>query len=162
MTNLTVLQRERELNQYLFSGGQTAMLVLEDVRAGDILDYAYSIRGANPVGSGKFSHLVTVREHEPADRLTTRLLWPKERHLYVKKKGTDSEPTVARKGDWTEYTWDYRNVEGVEDEDLLPVWVLSAALGAIERVPNLGGGQPVGVDGFHQQGAGVGGFDATD
>jgi hypothetical protein len=122
LTNLTVIQRARELDQYLFSGAQTAMLVLEDARAGDVLDYAYTIRGATPVGSGKFSHLVTVQEHEPADRLTTRLLWPKERRLYKMKKGTDSEPAVVRKGDWTEYTWDYRNVEGLEDEDSLPVW----------------------------------------
>jgi transglutaminase-like putative cysteine protease len=122
LTNLSVIQRERDLDQYLFSGEQSAVLVLEDVRAGDILDYAYTIRGADPASPGKFSRLVTVREHEPADRLTTRLLWPRERRLYIKKKGTESEPAVVRKGDVTEYTWDCKNTEGVEDENPLPVW----------------------------------------
>lgn len=122
LANVQVIQREKDLDQYLFNGEQSAVLLLEDVREGDILDYAYTIRGLNPIGSGKFSHLVTVREHEPADRLATQLLWPKSRPLHVKNKGTEAVPAVVKKGDLTEYTWDFTHVEGLEDEDPLPVW----------------------------------------
>ena len=50
-----VVRRERDLEQQILNGEQTAMLVMEDVRVGDIVDYAYSVKGANPVFNGKFS-----------------------------------------------------------------------------------------------------------
>jgi len=37
LANLSVIQRERDLDQYLFSGEQSAVLVLEDVRPGTFL-----------------------------------------------------------------------------------------------------------------------------
>jgi Domain of Unknown Function with PDB structure (DUF3857)/Transglutaminase-like superfamily len=122
LRNISVLQRNKNSDGYLFDGNQTAALALQDMHEGDILDYAYTIRGANPVGGGKFSHLVTVREHEPVERLTTRLLWPKAKTLFIKNKGTDAAPVIVKKGDVTEYTWDFKNVEGLEDEEPMPVW----------------------------------------
>ncbi len=122
LEKVRVIQPERDLDQYLFTGEKTALLLLDDVRAGDIVDYAWTIQGDNPAGGAKMSRAVVVRQYEPVEHLATRLLWPTDRHLYFKNHGTDSKPFVVKKNDLMEYTWDYKKVPGLRREDPLPVW----------------------------------------
>jgi transglutaminase-like putative cysteine protease len=122
LAKIKVIQQERELDQYLFNGEQSAVLLLEDVRAGDIVDYAFTIRGHNPVFSGKFTGSVPVQIQQPVERLATRVLWPVQRRLYTKNHGTAVKPVVLRKGNFFEYTWDCRKVAGLPYEDALPGW----------------------------------------
>jgi transglutaminase-like putative cysteine protease len=119
---IQLIQPERDLDQYLYSGKRSAMLILEDVRVGDIIDYAYSIQGANPVYGGKFSAEVPVQFEQPVEHLVTRVLWPVQRQLYAKNHRCSVTPTFTRTKELVEYKWDFRKVEGVKPEDLLPGW----------------------------------------
>jgi transglutaminase-like putative cysteine protease len=49
------LQRERDLEAQMLNGRHTLATVLEDVRAGDVLDVAYTIRDTNPLMRGAMS-----------------------------------------------------------------------------------------------------------
>ena len=162
LDRVTLNQPERDPDRFLFTGGKTAMLLLEDARPGDIVEYACTIRGEDPAGGGKMSGAVLLRHYEPVEHLATRLLWPRERRLYLKNHGTDTKPTAVRKDDLTEYTWDYKKVPGLPARGLLPGRVRAAALGAMERVSNLVGGQPMGADYLHQRSAPLAGFDPAD
>src|SRR5690606_27147644 len=44
-----VLQQETELSMFIYSGIHSAYLIVEDVRKGDQIEYAYSIIGENPI-----------------------------------------------------------------------------------------------------------------
>ncbi|WP_354625147.1 DUF3857 domain-containing protein [Psychromonas sp. MME2] len=46
---ITLLQREQSLDQEIVDGYVTAMLVIDDTRKGDVIDYSYSIEGRNPI-----------------------------------------------------------------------------------------------------------------
>lgn len=120
LESLSVSQRARDPDRFLFTGGKTALLLLDDVRPGDVVEYACTIRGEDPAGGGKMSGAVLLRHYEPVERLATRLIWPRERHLYLKNHGTDAKPAAARKDDLTVYTWDYKKVPGLRLEDSLP------------------------------------------
>ena len=98
--------------ELLFSAEKTALLILDDVRVGDIIDYAYSVEGSSPVMAGRFSDGVEAQSSQPIDRMTTRLLWPAGRRLYVKNHGTDVKYSAARKGDLIEFTWNFAKVPG--------------------------------------------------
>ena len=51
-----------------FAGnGKTAVLLLEDIRPGDIIDYAYSIDGSNPALDGMFTDRVALQFQEPVN-----------------------------------------------------------------------------------------------
>ncbi len=117
-----VVQPEREMDDYILNGKKSAILVLADVRVGDVLDYAYSVKGENPVFSGHFSAEVPVQLEQPAERLLTRVLWPKGRRLYAKAHGCSVQPTVAVGTNTLEYDWDLRQMPGMTLEDSLPVW----------------------------------------
>ena len=51
-----LLQRETQLEGRVLDGRLTFTVVLEDVRVGDEIDFAYGLRGANPVFGGRFVH----------------------------------------------------------------------------------------------------------
>jgi transglutaminase-like putative cysteine protease len=118
---LRVMRQERDLEQDVLNGEQTAVLVMDDVRVGDIVDYAYSIKGANPVFNGRFSTGVSVQLAEPAERLLTRVFWPASRRLYTLPHGCSVQPVVTKK-DSVECVWDLRQMPGFHQEDSLPVW----------------------------------------
>lgn len=117
-----VVQPEREMDDYILNGKHSAILVLEDVRVGDIIDYAYSVKGQNPVVDGHFAADVPVQLEQPADRLLTRVIWPAQRHLYAKVHGCSVQPSVVAGKEATEYTWDLRQMPAVAFEDYLPGW----------------------------------------
>ena len=117
-----VVQRETDLDEAMLNGEKSAILVLDDVRVGDVIDYAYSIKGDNPVFSSHFSAAVPVALQEPADRLLTRVLWPRQKGLYSMGHGCSVQPETVAGKDTIECTWDFRDVPAVPIEDSLPDW----------------------------------------
>ncbi|MBK9623933.1 MAG: DUF3857 domain-containing protein [Rhodocyclaceae bacterium] len=53
-----LLQRERQLEQRMYDGRVTMSVVLDDVRVGDEIHYAYTVTGLNPVFEGKFVEII--------------------------------------------------------------------------------------------------------
>jgi transglutaminase-like putative cysteine protease len=117
-----VSQRGLDADELLFSAEKSALLLLEDIRMGDIIDYAYSLQGGNPVFAGRFSDRVQMQSSHPIERLTTRLLWPPARHLYVQNHGTDIKYSAVRKGGLVEFTWNLVKVPALRNEPPLPAW----------------------------------------
>jgi hypothetical protein len=117
---VNVIQPEGGPARYSFTGEQTALLEVDDVQPGDIVEYACTTRGEDAAGAGRMSGSALLRMYEPVKRLATRLLWPRERHLYLKNHGTEAKPVAVRKEDLTVYTWDNKEVPGVRREDSVP------------------------------------------
>lgn len=119
---IRVVRQERDLDEDILDGSETAMLVMDDVRVGDIVDYAYSLKGGNPVYNSRFSSSFNVQLDEPVERLFTRIKWPVQRQFFSKNYDCSIQPTVVKTNGLNECTWDLRQVPGFHREDLLPVW----------------------------------------
>ncbi len=119
---LNIIQQEPELSDLLIYGRQSALTVLDDVRPGDIVDYAYTLRGVNPVLSGRFYDQVPVQMRVPVDRLRTRLVWPAQRYLYLTNHLCSVKPTITRRTDGFEFLWDFKQLPALPVEDSLPSW----------------------------------------
>src|SRR5215475_12868634 len=59
------LQRETGLEQGIYSGEVTASVLVNDLRVGDTLEYAYSLHGQNPVFGGKFVETASWDQFAP-------------------------------------------------------------------------------------------------
>ena len=92
------------------------------IRAGDIIDYAYSIAGSNPVLGGMFSARVPVQYEDPVEHLVTRLLWPPPRKFYVQNHGTEIYPASVYTNNFVEYVWNATTVPGLRGQPPMPVW----------------------------------------
>jgi hypothetical protein len=122
LSKLHVSQAGLDTDELLFSSQKTALLMLDDVRIGDIIDYAYTIEGTNPALAGKFSDSIQLQYRLPVDREVTRLIWPSSRKLYIKNHLTDIQPKMARMSNAVEYTWDARHEAGLRLELPTPIW----------------------------------------
>jgi transglutaminase-like putative cysteine protease len=121
-SEIQVVQREKELDERLFNGTLSAVVVINDVRPGDIIDYAYSVNGDNPVLAGHYADNVSLAHTDTCALLRARLLWPAGRRLFIRPQQTDLQPSVTEGPEETEYVWERRDAPGVEYEDSAPSW----------------------------------------
>ncbi|MGV8039452.1 MAG: DUF3857 domain-containing protein [Thermoanaerobaculaceae bacterium] len=119
---IKVLQREPDLEYQLYDGSLSAVLFLEDVRVGDVVEVAYTIHGANPVLEGHFHASVELAWSAPLARFRYRLLWPRGRALAIRKHLTELEPSTREVAGFTEYLWEQTDVPGMQDEGDTPPW----------------------------------------
>lgn len=83
--SIKLLQRETGLEEKLYNGSVTATLDLDDIRLGDKIEYAFSIKGSNPVFESKFSKLYFVPSTKgEIQNYQYRLLAPVERQINFK------------------------------------------------------------------------------
>ena len=116
------VQKETELDQQLYNGTLAAVIFVNDIRVGDIVEYAYTITGDNPVMGGRFTETVYLADTEPIEEMILRLVYPSNRQLAIKNDNTQLEPTKTSIGEDTEYLWYSKNVNAVDSEDSTPDW----------------------------------------
>jgi len=117
-----VLQREPELEARIFDGRKTANVFLEDVRVGDIVEYAYSVRGSNPVFGGRHFGGLDMGWRVPVARRFGRLLVPHGSPLKLVHHRTPLRPVERDQEAYREYVWDARNLAPIQPDGDIPSW----------------------------------------
>jgi len=120
--HVKVLHREDRLEDQIYDGELTAVLMINDVRPGDVVEASYTVRGANPVLAGHYTTVWSASSYEPIGVLHRRLLWPAARPLRMRVRPPSGVPAVARRGDVVEYDLLRRDVAAVEMEPMVPSW----------------------------------------
>lgn len=119
---IKVLQREKDLEYLVFDGRKTANIFLDDIRTDDIVEYAYSLRGANPVFANRQFGWFDLQWRVPVQHAHARLLWPKGREITFANHNTDQKPAITDLGDALEYTWEKKNTPALLMEAHAPGW----------------------------------------
>ena len=122
-SEIKIIQKEDQLDQQLYNGTLAALIFMNDLRVGDVVDYSYTVTGENPVLGGRFADRIYLADSQAAQRLIVRVVWPTRRALEIKKHNTNLEPAVQASGDETEYLWDRSDAPAEEFEDSTPAWV---------------------------------------
>lgn len=122
--SVKMLQREENLESHIYDGAVTAQVFLEDVQTGDIIDYAYSIHGSNPIFGDQFFTSFYTRLNHPIHYLRQRLLLPSSRTLYIKNHGTHLGPTIKHLSGIEEYVWEQSEIEPLIVDSELPDWYI--------------------------------------
>lgn len=121
-SRIKTIQQEKELDQHLYNGSLTAMLILEDLRKGDILEYSYTIQGSNPVFKGKFSRVLSFNFRVPIVNLYYNVITPRQHLLTLKTQGTAIAPDIKSQNQVTSYEWKLSDLQAVHMQDNLPDW----------------------------------------
>lgn len=119
---IRVAQRETQLEYQIFDGSLSLVLLLEDVRPGDVIEYSYTRRGENPVFGAHYMSRLGLQLTAPLHRVRFRLLWPRDRRLFVRRHDTALEPEVRDDGEYREYLWDQSGITPKVLEGNLPAW----------------------------------------
>ena len=98
-----LLQRETQLERRMYDGRVTLSIVVDDVRSGDQIDFAYTVGGANPVFGGKFVHTTLLSSFRgPVATYQVRLLAPAGRRIQVRQGPVDATVESKVDGAWRE------------------------------------------------------------
>ncbi|HSI47811.1 MAG TPA: DUF3857 domain-containing protein [Ideonella sp.] len=117
-----LLQRETELEARVYDGSKTANIVLDDVRVGDVVEYAYSLRGNNPVFQQRTFGWLDMQWGSAVAQVEQRLLMPKQRGLQWRTTGETPKQQVSEQGDAVDYRWSIVNQPALHRDSQTPGW----------------------------------------
>ena len=115
---IRVIDKEDDSDNKIYDGQRSALVILRDVRPGDVIDYSWSLDGANPILGGKYTDDYDLSRGVPVHRLRHRLLWPAGRPLQWR----GANPAIATRGGEQIYVWERSDVDALDVEDSIPSW----------------------------------------
>ncbi|MFS4468678.1 DUF3857 domain-containing protein [Maribacter sp. 2210JD10-5] len=118
-------RRETNLERSLYDGSLTAVINLADVREGDIIEYAYTIKGFNPVNKGNYSSVFYQQYTLPVDRIYTRLVTNSKNRIQYKLFNNASDPKIVDENSFMEYIWDTNGLNNFIYDVNVPYWLNS-------------------------------------
>lgn len=117
---LALLRRETRLEDLVYDGKVTASTVLDDVRVGDRIEYAYTLRGANPVFEGKFVHTAwAIAQSGPIAHYRLRLVARPERRIFH-RTGADFAVAESERDGMRETIFSRRDVAQFPNDQSIP------------------------------------------
>ena len=119
---ITIARREQQFEQEISDGTVTALIVIEDVRVGDVIRVSYSIVGSNPILAGETSEQTRLAIGHPILDLRLRVLYPAGTVVRVHRENGAPEPTISNSGDATQVEIAASRVARLLDEGDYPVW----------------------------------------
>lgn len=105
LKNIKVIQREENIDRFLYDGKLTAIANLTDIRVGDVIDYSYSVCGENPIFGEIYSNNIYLQYAFPVELLIYRIIVPENRNLRFKYKNHAAGPVRSNENGMVTYTW---------------------------------------------------------
>ena len=113
---------EEDLYMQRYNNNVTAYVDLADVQVGDIIEYAYSIKGFNPLFENRYAENFTTAFDSPVGTLLYRLITNADSPIYIEHSGPDVAAEEYRNGNLKEYQWLFTEVPGITIEADVPSW----------------------------------------
>lgn len=120
--DVRVVDIEPEQHNKLYSGKKQLQLWLRDVRAGDIIDYSFSVVGENPVFGEHYSHTFGLAWNVPVKQIEASIITPATQPL--KSKFTNISPQLIQQNQSQSlrYSVSLKDMPAYFDEGESPSW----------------------------------------
>ncbi len=118
-----ILQQEEDIDLHMYHQTATALVLLDDVRVGDRVDYAFSLVGANPIFEGRYQDWLYLEWWYPFGRIHNRIVAPEDRALFFERHNTDELPerrAIEGRDGLVEWVWQGDAVGAALSEDSMP------------------------------------------
>ena len=117
---IELLRREAGLENDMIDGRKTLLVVLNDVRIGDIVEISYSILGQNPVHGAAHDGSLSAAFDMPVDRLFASVTSRSARRLHVQGVRTSEMPAMQDAGGVQRWQMELANVAAIQPEEGTP------------------------------------------
>ncbi|MFA6289749.1 MAG: DUF3857 and transglutaminase domain-containing protein [Opitutaceae bacterium] len=117
------IQQESDLDRHMLNGRLTALVMLDDIRVGDVIDYAVTFEGWNPAFAGRFYNSIYTTWSVPVRHQRFRLIVPAGRTVQHQEVGAvPLKLTTTTEGDTNILTWEGRDLKPLASEKETPGW----------------------------------------
>ena len=121
-----ILNNEYNLNQGIYMGSITAYDNLDDIRKDDLIDFAYTLVGDNPILSNEKYLFTPLETTNPIDYYFIRILYSKDKNYEYKCVNSDSSlnlsSTVVDK--YKQIEINEKDVKAFKYEERMPSWII--------------------------------------
>lgn len=117
-----ILQKEEDLSRFIYSGTFTAYYILEDVRKGDQIEYAYTLEGANPIFENKYANTFYFTSYDPIVNYYKALIAAPARNIRFKPFNGARLPVKSTWKGMQLYEWKIADVMPADEDDNAPEW----------------------------------------
>lgn len=118
---VTIAQREADFARRLYDGSLSVLVVLDDIRVGDVVTLSHTVQGTNPVFGDRYFQEIWMGWSEPVDWRRVRVLCPKSLPLDWRTHGeVEVEGSTRSLGDLDEHIWLQENLPSVTVESWTP------------------------------------------
>lgn len=122
LSKVKELQREADLASLLYDETKTILVILDDLRPGDIIDYAFSVVGSNPVLQGRYASSFSLGYSVPVDHLRIRIRSPDRAYQAYASEGVPPSSLIQEEGGSVIETWEVEDPKVTPWEDGAPYW----------------------------------------
>jgi hypothetical protein len=123
LENLRCVQRETD--GFISPGGLTLVLVLEDVRPGDVLELCYSLEEQPSLLPDHCGCWFALPEAAPLGNLYFSIRFNAARPMRWLSSAPDLQPAVTHQGAETLWVWTRENFPALRAEENTPSWYIS-------------------------------------
>ncbi|MCJ8210799.1 DUF3857 domain-containing protein [Mucilaginibacter sp. RS28] len=117
-----IIADEKELSKFIYQGTYSAYLILDDIRKGDRIEYAYTITGRNPIFKNKFFKDIYFDGSSAIAHEYITILSPQSRKLNVKGFNKQLPLKQFNNGPLHYYEWEGFQVQPVISYNDTPGW----------------------------------------
>ena len=122
LSNIKIVQQEKELDNFIYNGVLDAVLILDDVRKGDIIEYSYTIKGYNPIFKNKYADEYNMNFSVPLYEIYYKLVVPPGRKMNFKNDNQAPEPVLTTEHGQQVFEWNKKNIAPLPIQDYTPSW----------------------------------------
>lgn len=119
---ITALPQETGLRNSIYNGHYNVNVLLSDLRAGDVLQYAYTLRSEEQLFPGHFSARLDTGWSTPMHRQRIRVRWPADRPLRFRSSDGAPIPEPVVHDGSRELSMEWRDVAPLPVDASLPSW----------------------------------------
>jgi len=119
--DVRLIDKENESDDKIYDGMLTAIVVLRDVRPGDVIDYSYSLDGSNTLLGGRYADEFDFGSAVPVKTMRHRVIAPTSVKLFT-RTSSGTKPDIEARGNETIYSWTRHDIVAKDVEDETPDW----------------------------------------
>ena len=119
---ISVFRQESQLDDLIYNGEKTVNLLLSDIRVGDTLDYAYSIKGNNPVFKNLFGTSFQLIWNVPVEQRNIRVVWQRPEKLHYLVHNSNLNVDIQKTLDSTVYSLNAKRIIAKYSDNNSPSW----------------------------------------
>jgi transglutaminase-like putative cysteine protease len=125
LETVKTIQQERDLERLIYNGRLTALILMPDVRVGDVVEYAFTRRGRNPVLEGQFVDRVWRGWERPVRHQRYRLVGLSSRVIRARAVKTGAVTESVANAASPEWTWEEHDVAPHVHDEGTPSWFVN-------------------------------------
>ena len=122
LSKIKILHQEKELSSFIYNGLLDAILIMDDVRQGDIIEYSYTVKGFNPIFKNKFTSKFHLEYAVPVYEFYYKLIVPQQRKINIKNINNSLLPVESTVNKQHVYEWRKSNIQPLHLQDYTPAW----------------------------------------